>query len=368
MGAAPRFCIRAVVLTGLLSAVSSLALPACQFPDYGFAHGSAGSPSPDAGGMSNAPGGASGDGGASGESGTEDGGIGGAAPDPQPCDPLDCVPRAPSGWLGPIAFWDGPSGPADQLPACPPGYTDPTDLHHELNVPGDCTCTCDAQGQNCADNTALHIYSDLKCHTPCETVAPQACTAVSVCTGSQGSIDSNIPTPSGGSCKATPSGPADATWNNDSRLCDANPARVCDDPDRVCAPLPRSPFISQQCVMRVMAAGSAVPMCPEGFPNGTALYGSFADGRGCSECTCSDVSGGTCSGTITLTDNGGCSTGIDYTLGAACQSFDLGQGDVKPTHVGGQYTVAGGSCSVATAPALTGTAMPDGRFTVVCCP
>ena len=367
MGAAPRFRIRAVVLTGLMSAVSSLPLQACQFPDYGFGTGSAGGP--DAGGMNNSPAGAAGDGGTSADGG-EDAGSGGSTPDPpQPCDPLDCVPRAPAGWLGPIAFWDGPSGPADQLPACPTGYTDPTDLHHELNAPdGPCTCTCAAQGQVCSDNTALHIYSDLKCSSLCETVAPQACSAVSVCTGSQGSIDSNIPTPTGGSCKATPSGPADASWDNDSRLCNANPARVCDDPGQVCAPLPNSPYISQQCVMRVMAAASAVPPCPDGFPNATALYGSFADGRGCSECTCGDVSGGTCSGSITLTDSSDCSTGVDYVLGAKCLSFDLGQGNVKPTHVGGHYTVEGGICNVATEPKPTGKAAPNGRFTVVCCP
>ena len=366
MAAAPRFCIRAVLLAGLVSAVPSLALQACQFPSYGFGDGSAGNP--DSGGMSNSPGGATSDGGAAGEGGNDDAGAGGTPAPPEPCNPLDCVPRAPSGWVGPRAFWDGPSGPADQLPACPPGYTDPTDLHYDLDAPDGCSCSCDAQGQLCANNTSVRIYSDLKCKSPCETVAPQSCTAVSVCTGSQGSMDSNVPTPTGGSCKPTLTGPPDASWKSDARLCNANPARYCDDPAQVCAPLPQPPFFSQQCVIRLMSAGSAIPECPAGFPNGTALYDSFADNRSCSDCTCGDVSGGTCTGTVTLSDKSVCSTGIDYTLGDPCLSFDLGPGDVKPTHVGALYTVKDSVCNVASMPQLTGEAMGDGPFTMVCCP
>ena len=51
MGAARRLCVRAVVLAGMLSAVLSLAMPGCSFPDYGMARAHAGSAGAETGGV-----------------------------------------------------------------------------------------------------------------------------------------------------------------------------------------------------------------------------------------------------------------------------------------------------------------------------
>ncbi|HKO49036.1 MAG TPA: hypothetical protein VJV79_14995, partial [Polyangiaceae bacterium] len=65
MGATRRLCVRAVVLAGMIGAIVSLALPACQFPEYGMANGgSAGAP---AGGVPGDAGGAAGGGAESGD-------------------------------------------------------------------------------------------------------------------------------------------------------------------------------------------------------------------------------------------------------------------------------------------------------------
>ncbi|MET0793542.1 MAG: hypothetical protein ABW061_18620 [Polyangiaceae bacterium] len=347
-------------LTGMMSAVLSVLLPGCQFPDYGFARGAGGDP--DAAGMTSTPAGAPSDAG--------EGGAGGAVEPPTPCAQQDCVPRPPTGWLGPIAFWEGEARAADPLPDCPGGYVTPTDLHRDLDASaGKCSCTCAAQGQVCDENTTLHIFSDKNCATQCATVSPQTCTAVSGCVGSQGSVRAAIPTPSGGTCKAKLSGPVDPTWQTDARLCATNPAKTCEDSNQVCAPTPASPYASQLCIMQVLAVGHARPACPAEYPNDNQpLYETYSDKRVCGECGCSDVNDdGSCKGQLLMSGGDDCSAGFAYTLGSLCQEFDLGSGDIQPSHVGGQYTLTPGTCSVASEPPLSGEAVASGRMTVVCC-
>ena len=395
MGAARRFCVKAVVLTGMMSVIVSMALPACRFPEYGFTNGGGGSAGAFAGGMSNAPGGAPGDGGESGgnagggdagggnagggdagegnaDGGNAGGGNAGGAGGAEPvrCPTQACVPGAPGGWVGPIAFWEGTAGVPSALPACPAGYASATDLNRALNAPpGACTCTCAAQGQVCDENTTLHIYTDMTCATPCATASPKTCDAVSGCTGSQGSLRADTPTPSGGSCQATVSAPVTATWQYSARLCLASDMGTCVDPSQVCAPTPGSPYASQVCVMSVVLEGHALPACPADYPNpNEPLYETFLDGRGCTACGCGSPTGGSCSGNLLLSGGGDCSGGVEYSLGSGCKQFNLGSGTIQPSHVGGQYTVVPGTCSVASAAhANGGIATPNGSVTVVCC-
>ncbi len=163
--------------------------------------------------------------------------------------------------------------------------------------------------------------------------------------------------------------PATASWLNDARLCEANDASVCEDPGQVCAPTPPSPYLSQLCVMRVIGAGQTPPQCPAGYLTANeALYARFSDTRGCSECGCSGVTGGSCSGKFVMSSGSDCNGSVDYTPGSLCKPFDLGPGaGVQPTHVGNQFTVVPGNCSVASPPQGTGRAEPSGQVTVVCC-
>jgi len=366
MGAARRLCVKAVVLAEMMSAVLSLALPACQFPEYGMASGRGGSAGAAEGGVPSATGGAPDDGGQGGSEESGAGGQGGEQTSPTSCAAQTCVPSAPTGWLGPIAYWEGKTGGTP--PKCPRGYTEAEaiDLHRELVAPASaCACTCVAQGQVC--ETTLHIYDDMSCATKCSSVSVQACSAVSGCSGSQGSLRNDTPTLSGGSCQATVSEPVAASWQYDARLC--QPSGTCEDPDQVCAPTPTSPYATQLCVMSVIPEGQPLPACPAEYPNARKdLYETYTDSRDCSDCTCGPVSGGSCSGKLTLSSGGDCSSSnADYQLGSGCKTFNLGAGNIHPAHVGGQYTVVPGTCGVANPAQATGSAEPSGSVTKVCC-
>ena len=381
MGAARRLCVRAVVLAGMMSAIVSLALPACQFPSYGTAHGGGGSGGDSAGGLPADAGGGdeggeageAGAGGDAGDGGSADGGkgAGGAGGAPAICPAQSCVPRAPKGWQ-PVAFWERMAGAAGAPPGCPAGYTDPEDLHHDL-VGGDgCSCTCSAQGQVCQGT--LHIYNDLACASQCATASPlsspPSCDAVSNCPGAQGSVRVDPATISGGSCVPTVSPPGPASWQWDTRLCPISEAAVCEDPSQVCAPMPGFPFVSQSCVMSVVSADHTPPECPEGYASASPpLYESFTDKRECSGCTCSGVSGGSCTTKLTLTSGSDCKNPPwEFTTDLpSCKTFNLGSGGVVPTHVGGLYSVNRGTCGVTSPSHTLGTIAPSGQITVVCC-
>ena len=382
MGAARRLCVRAVALTGMISGIVSLALPACQFPDYGIASGGVGSGGTAVGGVSGdagaaagpgEEGGASGASGASGAAGSDDGGTGGTAPAPVPCPVESCVPKAPTDWQGPVALWDDVAGSLNPLPSCPEGYAKPADLHHGINQPMDgCKCSCAAKGQSCSTNTTLFLYEDQKCEAmpPCATVsAPSSlmCNAVSGCIHSGGSMKAGIPTPSGGSCEPAVSAKAPASWQYDSRVCEATFANLCEDRRQVCAPRPTSPYSSKLCVMNVFGEGDPLPACPAEYPSRKVLNRSFADNRQCSACTCSGLSGGSCMGKLTLSAEADCSGDFEYKLGDGCVPFALVGNNVRPSSVSAQYDLTPGTCSVTSQSTTTGMASTNGSTTVVCC-
>ncbi len=168
---------------------------------------------------------------------------------------------------------------------CPPGYADPTDLHRDLNAPMPaCTCTCTAQDQVCT--STVRLYSDLACASECANASVQVCSAESGpnC-GSRGSIKPEAATISGGSCVAAVSPRVEATWRYNARLC--QPTGACDDPNQVCAPSPRSPYISQRCGDACDSGGPRATAVPPEFPNSNKpFYQTFTDDRGCTDCGC----------------------------------------------------------------------------------
>src|SRR6185369_6743783 len=114
MGAAPRVCVRAVVLALLTSLAVSSALPGCGFPDFrvvegltaGAAAGGTSGASSGVAGMGDAAG-AGDEGGTGGTSGT---GGGDAGAGNQFCPAEDCTAPAASPWVGPVAYWGTMSG------------------------------------------------------------------------------------------------------------------------------------------------------------------------------------------------------------------------------------------------------------------
>lgn len=376
MRAARRWCLRAAVLVAMTSAAVSGLLQACQFPEYHVVVGATSGGGIGGGGNNTAGAGAPASAGTSGlggslhEGGAGDGGDGadgGGGADSEPCPVADCVAAPSGGWIGPIALWDERTGTP---PDCPAGYGAPLDRYHGLNAPdGACKCTCTPEGQSCAEDTSLQIFTDMSCSSSCATVtAPGTCSATSGCTGSQGSMFAEIPTPSGGTCRATPSPIDEPTWDYSVRVCQLSSKR-CEDPNQVCAPRRPPPFVTASCVMRIVQAGQEPPECPADFPHASPpFYERYDDGRGCTPCACSGVTGGECSGTLTLSSGGDCSSGASMALGSSCTRFDLGPGSsVQPRHVGAAYVLKPGTCSVTTAPKPMGSAVEIGSAVVVCC-
>jgi hypothetical protein len=371
MGAARRWCVRAAVLGGLMSTLLGLAVPACQFPKYRMTvDGTAGAEAP-AGGTSSGLAGAPDEGGDAGNAaggitdGGEGGSPGGAGGTAEACPPQDCIPGAPRHWR-PVAYLQANAGAP--LQECPQGFSSPIDRHYGLNAPSTgCACTCGAQGQVC--QATLHIYSDMGCKTECATASPLTCDAVSGCTGSQGSGHAETALISGGSCKPTTiTPPTEPTWKYDVRLCQLSGSAVCEDATQACAPSPLPPYLSQLCVMTVFSEGDTRPACPAAYPKPKPdLYQSFSNTRGCSECGCSALTGGSCSGKLNMSSDSECGGPVEFSLGASCKVFSLGPGTVYPTHVGGEYTVVPGTCGVASQSHVTGTAEASGDVTAVCC-
>ncbi len=78
------------------------------------------------------------------------------------------------------------------------------------------------------------------------------------------------------------------------------------------------------------------------------------------------MTGGSCVGKFLISSGGDCSGSFRYPS-ETCTEFDLGSGNVRPAHVGAQYTVTRGTCSVTSPATAKGTAAPSGAATVVCC-
>lgn len=137
----------------------------------------------------------------------------------------------------------------------------------------------------------------------------------------------------------------------------------------MCAPSPAFPYATSLCVTRVILEGVPLPECPAEYPNvGKAFPQAITDSRTCSDCICSNVTGGSCSGTLSLTSGSACAKGQDAATDGECTEFNVGPGSgVHPTHALGDYTVIPGTCGVASQPQRGGTAVESGSVTMVCC-
>ena len=247
---------------------------------------------------------------------------------------------------------------------------DPTDLHTGLDAPdGDCSCSCTSTDQVCDKAASVSVFDDRDCRNECSHASPLACTAISGCSGNEGSVFAEAPKPSGSCQPKVTSHPLEpVTWQDEARLCNLETAEMgsCTGAGELCTPTPRPPFASQLCVFRVVAEGQDFPECPPDYPNARdPLYASFTDERACSDCKCSPPAGGSCAGKLTLSTGQSCSNSFEYTLGSGCKQFSL---DKQASQVGAQYTLVPGSCGIASDTKPTGGAIPSGSATVVCCP
>jgi len=284
-----------------------------------------------------------------------------------------CVPPPPdTGWIGPLALYDGPPGAT--LPDCAPGESG-LDVFSGLTGPAaSCsTCACAApQGDACTD-PALTFFADPGCAMACgpaTSLTDKACVApptASTCSAAAFAVGPS--TPAGGGACAASGGMATlppATWSRVARACmpvgplsrggGSCPA------SSVCLPNPASPPQAAICVEQ---AGDAA--CPAtGYPSKRLYYTGVDDQRGCTPCTCAAPAGASCSFAAASPgfryDPLTCTAPMfPFGVPTACQTFTGGD----PFKLFSAPVLDPGSCASAGGEP-TGTASPTGLLTFCC--
>src|SRR5262249_31414349 len=106
------------------------------------------------------------------------------------------------------------------------------------------------------------------------------------------------------------------------------------------------------CVSRQSDDTSVI--CPPGYSNPVVFYGSVADTRSCSACSCSPAQGSTCSSSVTIYADSTCSAQLGSIVvtspASVCLSFPPGSplGSKKattPTYHAGSCQASGGVMS-----------------------
>lgn len=94
--------------------------------------------------------------------------------------------------------------------------------------------------------------------------------------------------------------------------CGSNHGGQCSNPGETCAPdLPPPPPGFQVCITAFEDRD-----CFEPFPTKYVTYFGSDDGRSCTPCACNAPSASTCTGTISLFENGGCDESGGEPIGA----------------------------------------------------
>jgi hypothetical protein len=287
---------------------------------------------------------------------------------------FSCVPVPPTNWTGPVVRWLG-AYPAQAL-TCPSSYSSwVADGFQGPIAPNDiCSCNCSASGQTCS--ATAQVYNDMGCATPCASVATvgSGCTVlqpVSPTCGSQGSIESTAPKPTGGTCLphgTTVDGGA-PTWTTSARLCSTTPSSAGCSSNQFCMPAPPGQFPSM-CIYQT----GATLACPDaGYTVGPYTYYSGAnDERSCSTCSCpTPPTGGTCTGEVDLYSGSECDGSAPWPSindgGTSCPpSFTL-TGSAAGSVQGSFTLTTAGECSAGTT-SPEGGVTPTGATTVCCMP
>jgi hypothetical protein len=288
-----------------------------------------------------------------------------------------CTPATPSGWFGPVEFFDQASGaPPAGTPACSGVY--PSDAFDGYSTPtfapASCSCSCGAAKAICTA-PIVTVYSDNACGpNNCGTGAQTTCSVVvgpGCISGGQSTVVTTEP-------MATNSGWCDAaaevtstppwSWSRTARGCRAQrtfEAGGCT-AAQVCADKPASGFEPKLCVW----TAQDLPDCKSagGYSLIRKYYLSATDGRGCGlgGCQCKAPSGVGCALTgvssYATKDCSGPLTSLDLTM-SHCNYVGVGRIVSMIANV-----ASTGSCVATGIPAHTGTVTPDVTTALtVCC-
>jgi hypothetical protein len=306
---------------------------------------------------------------------TKDAGVTSDAGDAGPtCDGV-CVAHIPLDWNPPALVWMGAKADA------PPCYTVASAPYEEYVGYGDpdaplCgACTCDAPTGSCelpatltaaastcaTDGSGVaHTSFDAPASWDGTCTAANAIPAAMLCSGAPcvQSITTAPPTLKQSGClPVEPANNLPPTWKTFVRVCVASPGfHLCGTMLESCAPQPPSSAF-KICTLRTSV--SASEPCPDVYPEKHIFYdGSVPH---CSPCTCGVPDGSSCTGSISIFQNGTCSAPplqvVDINAkGPKCT--DLPPGSALGSKAASMPTYSGGSC------------MPSGgepAATVICC-
>jgi hypothetical protein len=237
----------------------------------------------------------------------------------------------------------------DALPCSAVGATEHYTGHADLDAPIVCgACTCDppigscalpatltASAATCADDGASvpHTSFDPPASWGGTCTPANAITAGKLCNGVpcvQSITIAPLTLTQGGCLPVEPVNvQPPPTWKTLVRACVVNPVlQTCGPPTAsgACAPLPPSAAF-KVCTLR---PGDPTKVdCPDGYPVKVVAYKKFIEGRTCSACTCGAPTGSTCSGSISIFNNGAC-TGAPLVVSAAVDAIGSQCLDVKP--------------------------------------
>lgn len=272
-----------------------------------------------------------------------------------------CEPTQ-SGWTGPVAAYVGSSPPSCGGVFTELVFSGKTNLSADDATCSACTCPPSGSCGNADVSFVANAAGDPCVASACEqnvlTVPSSgACTAAVSCTTSAAVEAVFDATLGAGNAACAPSQQSPtippAAWD-DVVVC-AQPALGAGcGANEGCVAVPPPPLSPKLCLVH-----ADVMDCPAGpYSQKTVAYGSTADDRGCTACSCGSP---TCSGTLTVYDNIGCNTNFDTVALplAAC------------TNMGQKYSDFSASLAVSHA-CVPSMATPTGSFsgsaaTTICC-
>ena len=243
-----------------------------------------------------------------------------------------CVPRAPSGWSGPVALFNAAA--VVTPPSCPSGFVETPvfEGHSELATPpATCsTCSCSVSGVTCSspqpaspDDEAAVFFSEPECAGGCGWVPPDdgnllkpgMCVGLTFGVETPGtcsaprSVQLGLSTPSGtAKCEPSTQTPTipPVAWADNARACHASTSDKGCESGFVCAPKANHPFEDKLCIVRI---GEGDVSCPEGpYSQKHVFYRDAQDTRSCTDCDCGSATNVRCEGELqTYASTTGCS-------------------------------------------------------------
>ncbi len=268
----------------------------------------------------------------------------------------------PSGWSL-VAF--APS----QTAACPTGFdaAPSENLFEGPSAAGACSCgDCTVkQNPTCAAG-AIPVHYDTDFSGTCGTVAnpsplgnsPAGSCGTDIFQGVYSSydVDYSAPAPSGGSCSA-PGVPntAAVTYTSKDRVCELNDQQAASCNDGVCKPNVSGPYAA--CI-----ASPGHVACPSGSLSVAHNVGTDTSFT-CADCACSFT--GTCSGTLTLYTDTGCTAGAYAISTDVCVGISSRATFKAYKYVGAAAKVSGCQAGAPGAPQNLALA---GEQTICCAP